>query len=396
MQEAVTAAAATEGGAVVKLGEDIELTKSLVLPENVHLDGNGHTITYKGERNASGGSVGVVIVSGGTVKNVTIDGGENGRALLTNDLKSNLVVENCVLSGSYGFNGNTAATPTYTATFTNTVFNDWTSYGTGFAKVVMNGCTFNANFRPYCNTELNNCIFGAEGVLDLSCMEGTLTIDGVKCTVADTSEDLVSPTGNVYLVSDLSTSSKVILESGATLNGNGQTLTSTANNYFVNISGGTVKDITLKGNESGRGVFIANATSDVVLDNVVIDGFVYGINTGSGNSGGKLVVTDSTINGWNSFAGITSAEFTGCTFGESAGYACLAPYVNTTLTNCNFVGEHDTLGAYLLQTNRLVSGATFTLVDCYVNGALITAENISSLFAVETDFDASLVKVQNN
>lgn len=70
--------------------------------------------------------------------------------------------------------------------------------------------------------------------------------------------------------------------------------------------------------------------------------------------------------------------------------------MSTTLTNCNFVGEHETLSAYLLQTNRLASGATFTLVDCYVNGVLITAENISSLFAVETDFNASLVTVQNN
>lgn len=396
LKDAVTAAAATEGGAVVKLGKNIELTESLILPEGVHLDGNGYKITYTGERNASGGSVGVVIVSGGTIKNLTIDGGENGRALLTNGLKSDLAVENCEFSGTYGFNGNTGATPTYAATFTNTVFNDWTSYGTGFEKVVMNGCTFNANFRPYCDTELTNCTFGADGVLDLSEMKGKLTINGVEYTSVSTADGLSTAAGNIYLASDIEVSSAINLTSGSTLNGNGNILKSTTNDKFVNTSGGTIENITLQGNDTGRAVFIANATSDVVLNNVVIDGFVYGINTGSGNSGGKLVVTDSVINGWNSFAGITSAEFTDCTFGESAGYACLAPYVSTTLTNCNFVGEHDTLSAYLLQTNRLASGATFTLVDCYVNGVLITAENISSLFAVETDFNASLVTVQNN
>lgn len=145
------------------------------------LYGNAKTITYSGNRNANGNSVGVLTTSGGTVKNLTIDGGENGRALYVTKLTSDLSVSDCVLSGAYAFNLNSADMTNYILSFTNTTFQSWTSYANVVEKASFADCTFDAVLKPYGDTTLTNCTFTTAG-LDVSALEDGETITLINCT----------------------------------------------------------------------------------------------------------------------------------------------------------------------------------------------------------------------
>lgn len=144
------------------------------------LDGSGKKITYKGGKNASGNSVGVVTATGGTIRNLTIQGGDNGRALYVTNLASNLYVSDCKLSGAYAFNLNSAEKTSRTMTFVNTEFKSWTSFANAAAHVYFTDCTFAQTLRPYGDTTLTNCTFSAE-MLDVSELEEGETITLINC-----------------------------------------------------------------------------------------------------------------------------------------------------------------------------------------------------------------------
>lgn len=146
------------------------------------LDGNGNTLTYSGERNPVGGSVGVVTTTGGTVRNISIEGGENGRALYMETLTSDLYVSDSILSGAYSFNLNSSAETEYSLYFTNTVFESWTSYANAAESVSFTACTFNNTLRAYGDTVLTDCKFeGDKALLDLSKLEEGETVTLVNC-----------------------------------------------------------------------------------------------------------------------------------------------------------------------------------------------------------------------
>lgn len=144
------------------------------------LYGNGKVITYSGEK-ISESSVGVLTTSGGTIKNLTINGGNNGRALYVTKLTSDLSVSDCVLSGAYAFNLNSADKTNYTLTFTNTIFKSWTSYANVVKCANFTDCTFEAVLKPYGDTTLTNCTF-TTAVLDVSALENGKTITLINCT----------------------------------------------------------------------------------------------------------------------------------------------------------------------------------------------------------------------
>ena len=144
------------------------------------LDGNKHKITYGGEK-VSDSSVGVVTTSGGTVRYLTIEGGENGRALYATKLESDLVVSNCTLSGAYAFNLNSADKTDYELKFTGTIFNSWTSYANVVKHAYFTKCDFKNVLKPYGDTTLTNCNF-AEETLDVSALEAGETITLINCT----------------------------------------------------------------------------------------------------------------------------------------------------------------------------------------------------------------------
>ena len=150
------------------------------------LEGNGNTITYNGAR-INNGSVGVVTTSGGTINNLKINGGDNGRALYVTKLESNLKVTNCTFSGAYSFNLNSSANAAgRKIDFENTTFNNWTSYANVADSVNFTKCTFNGVLKPYGNTLLEECIFvvkdGDTTGLYLDGLESGETITLLNCT----------------------------------------------------------------------------------------------------------------------------------------------------------------------------------------------------------------------
>lgn len=163
--------------------------------------------------------------------------------------------------------------------------------------------------------------------------------------------------------------------------------------YGIMTSGGTIKN--MKMTEGCRGVVLMYATQDVIIDNSQIggNGVLYTINTAEHAiaKGVDLIVTNSVINGWTSFAGVESASFTNVEFGQGTYYnniygRVFKPYVNTVLTDCSFV-EHMNL-----DLSNLEEGQKVTFVDCTVNGKTVTAD-VFTIPAADADYDTELFTV---
>jgi predicted ribosomally synthesized peptide with SipW-like signal peptide len=163
---------------------------------------------------------------------------------------------------------------------------------------------------------------------------------------------------------------------GGTIDGNGNTISAegATNTWDATIytKGGTIKNAEITG--GFRGIFIAAPTEDIIIDNVIINPIAYTISCDSG-SGKNLIVTNSTLKGWTSYAGtLASAEFTNCDFESNGSYAFLRPYCATTLTNCEF---SDDFALDATETSEI------TLVNCTYNGTPITAANLTSLLGAD-------------
>lgn len=134
------------------------------------------------------------------------------------------------------------------------------------------------------------------------------------------------------------------------------------------VEGLTVLDTTGEG-ESLRALYNDGTTSPRVSQNLVVknsylDG-TYAMNVYAVvGSGAKLIVSDTTLAGWTSFADFASAEFTNCKFmvNSKGQYNYLRAYCPTTLTDCELAGTTlDTEGS-----------ASIALVNCTFNGEKIT------------------------
>ena len=161
---------------------------------------------------------------------------------------------------------------------------------------------------------------------------------------------------------------------GQVLDGQGNTLNVTNANATwdsaIGTNGGTIKNLTVNG--SFRGIFISGygvngVTSDIIVENVVIDDVIYTISCdGDWKYDYSLIVNNSTLNGWTSYSNVFKAvEFNNCKFGEGNGYAFMRPYNDTTMENCEFEAGFE------IDSTR----ATTTLINCYSDGQLITEEN---------------------
>lgn len=176
---------------------------------------------------------------------------------------------------------------------------------------------------------------------------------------------------------------------GGTFNGNGNdvSLGGGGDNYVVMTSGGTIKNLNVTG--GFRGIMIMSAKETVYLDNVHVKGSSvgYALNTGEGDGTQDLVVTNSSFYGWNSWSLMKSASFTNCTFGQGTFWGATSlygrlsrPYVDTVFTDCDFNAE-----GYILDISNL--NGTVDLVNCRLNGTVITAENFKTLVDL-TDLDS--------
>ena len=161
---------------------------------------------------------------------------------------------------------------------------------------------------------------------------------------------------------------------GGIIDGGNHTLTATgANNTWdstIYTKGGTIKNISIEG--GFRSIFIAAPTEDIIIDNVELNS-TYTIS--ADNGGNKaLIVKDSTLNGWTSYTkNFSSVTFTDCEFGEGpTGYAYFRPYIDTTLTNCEFNLNSDN-EKHKIDTSQ----AKVTLINCKINGETVTKTNIA-------------------
>lgn len=230
----------------------------------------------------------------------------------------------------------------------------------------------------------------------------------VNATLTNSASALVSALGNdsttntVVLSGNVTTGNNasyggsdvgITVNGGKTLDGNGNTLSKGDNaGYAILTNGATIKNLTL--NDSGRAIYIDKISSDVVIDNVVIDGAGYAINTGyKGDSTSKMTVTNSTVNGWISFGNIASASFTDCSFGSSdyfkkLGYGeeyChyLRPYVSATFTNCDFEE------GFYIDLTKLGTDCTVTLDNCTCNGVKLTNDNFADYVKIIKDVESN-------
>ena len=229
--------------------------------------------------------------------------------------------------------------------------------------------------------------------------------DAVSVTQVKNATDLetaVANGGDVVMANDVTLTGKVITTNGiteaygnkvgvaqygGTLDGSGNSLTETGKYAYVIVThGGTIKNINIVG--GGRGIVIYAPTEDVIIDNVVIDGPGYAINTAEHN-GQDLIVTNSTIKGWTSLAGLDSVSFTGCLFGENStkcwqnsGYDAdydrlIRPYGQASFTDCTFEKN------FYIDLSALANGNTVTLTNCNCEGVVLTAENYANYITVE-------------
>ena len=296
------------------------------------------------------------------------------------------------------------------------------------ADFVMNGGTINAQYAVWASnyyrdiaheTGLNtcyvkiadSCTINSTGYADVEFADAldtvldipeALTTYPVITSDSDELMEALSQGNDVVLSDDLTVTGSVITTNGVTeaygnkvgvaqyggtLDGNGNTLTETGSSAYVIVThGGTIKNLTIVG--GGRGIVIYAPTEDVIIDNVVIDGPGYAINTAEHN-GQDLIVTNSTVNGWTSLAGLDSVSFTNCKLGENStkcwqnyGYDAdydrlIRPYGTATFTGCTFEKN------FYIDLSALANGNTVTLTNCNCEGVVLTAENYANYITVE-------------
>ncbi len=185
-------------------------------------------------------------------------------------------------------------------------------------------------------------------------------------------EDLTFSAGDTSANSGYGATGVAVMD-GATLDGNGNTLTVTnANGTWdcaVNVKSGTVKNLTISG--AMRGIFMGSADGDVYIDNVVLDDVIYTFNSDGGSKDYGVYISNSTLNGWTSFSNVhKEVVFTNCKFGEGNGYAFCRPYNPVVFENCVFEEGFE------FDTSRT---AEIVFKNCYYGDTLITADNAGTL-----------------
>ncbi|MBQ9086464.1 MAG: hypothetical protein IJY47_04685 [Clostridia bacterium] len=216
----------------------------------------------------------------------------------------------------------------------------------------------------------------------------------VSVSDADALEDKLSGGSDVVLDGDVATNDELLVDGGV-LDGNGATID--ASNYTengddyecgINATGGVISNVTLDGAFRGLGTGGSGKyelESDLYVHNVTVTNSTYGINIGVGN-GHKLYVTDSTICNWNSYSGLSGAEFINCTFTSEGDYYAsqrISANATFTYTNCEF--EQNTYDnengnePYYLDS---YGDGTIVFENCYMDGVLITAENVNEFFGI--------------
>lgn len=375
-----------------------------------------------------------------TFKNIEIKAGNAQRWAYS---KGNLVFEDCTFEATSVYAIHYDGLGGANITYKNCKIVGWAAIGGGAEHITFDGCEIYGNgsyglLRLYSPATIKDCYFDVsavnttdiyqDGIHAVNC---TITVENVVNAngkveelfntsgtgmikvgeVANVTNEsglnaALSNGGEVSLAGDVATTDELKV-TGGTLNGNGAVID--ASNYTengdsyecgINVQAGTVENVTVKDAFRGLGTGGSGKyemTGDVTFKNVTVTGSTYGINIGIGN-GYKLTVVDSTICDWNSYSGLGSAQFTGCTFTSEGNYFAsqrISANATFTYTNCNFQQNtyNNADGAENYYLDSYGSG-TIVFENCYMDGELITAENVTTLFQIDPD-NNTIVTVNN-
>ena len=275
--------------------------------------------------------------------------------------------------------------------------------------VTVNAGTFNGRIEKYYGTpvikggtfDANPTTYVATGYQVTNNGDGTYTVGAYKVSTSSELADAIANGKAVVLTGDIvdvPVNTKApygnyygVALNGGVLDGNGNSLdfnegelhNGSLDNYGIMVSAGTIKNVDITG--VFRGIVIMKPTDDIYIDNVTIGGedVCYAINTAEGDGTHSLIVTNSTIAGWNSYGdAIKDLSFTDCTFAQGEYYTnvygrLVKPYVTTVFENCKFSSK------YYIDLSALEDGCTITLKNCTVNGVKLTAENWKDLIVAE-------------
>lgn len=412
-------------GDEIKLMNDVELSETLVLTKDITIDGDGHTLqapTVATRANVDGVNGRAINVSGAkkaVIKNLIVVGeGERGINIIQGTKE--VVIENVkVTADNYAINvaGSAAGVK---VTVSDSEISGLNAVNVGAANVVVNitdskiTCNDQTDVENYSAIAINKdgvntkvtatrCEFfvmddsnatsaAADGsVIELVDCTGDIketvkyyaieygfygysfeNFAGALAKVQDGETILLTRNVNENLVF---TEAKNI-----TIDGNNKSVVAPAEptfNGLVYPNGNvTVKNLAIVGENQktvdGKGlraIFIEKAGS-YVFENVTTTGTTYALNVNT-KATVELTVKNSTLEGWTSYGGTTTATFENVTFtaGEQATYR---PYGTTVLTGCSFPAGFE------IDLGSQVEGATIKFVNCTYAGAALTADNLSN------------------
>lgn len=164
------------------------LNKTVVAQNGGVIDGNGNTLS-----STTGGDNYVVMTSGGTIKNLTIDAGFRGIMIMSPT--EDVIIDNVNIGGDVCYPINTGeGNGTANVIVTNSTLCGWTSIGDAAVKSAsFTNCEFGQGeyytdvigrlFKPYVNTTVTNCSFIDNFYLDLSALVAGAKIVITDCTV---------------------------------------------------------------------------------------------------------------------------------------------------------------------------------------------------------------------
>lgn len=401
---------AAAAGEDVSLTADIVLTRGLTLKDGVTVYGNGHTISGYPVHAGKNTTIKDVVFANPT--NVSENHPENDASnlycggsiildgcifkdskwdcvQLTPTDGDEIVINNCTFVDSTQRFIHIEAKPVsqehdVKITITNNRFGDASRLGNdsiGLYYVKLDSIDFGGN-NVFTNHYGSIYICGESTATTITGEEAFRRFGSLVLTSVSTG----TFSGNITLNDDISGAANntsnalnnykagIVVKKGV-LDGNGNTVQVTRIDVGCEVTEGIIKNLTVS--NAFRGIMTYNTTGTIYIDHVTVTDCGYGINTGAGtNNSGMLVVTNSTLGGWSSWAGLTSASFTDCTFVKGSYWdndtlnQYLRPYVTSTFENCDFVnGMHFDL-------SKLVEGATVTFKNCTCNGEALTADNV--------------------
>ena len=336
-------------------------------------------------------------------------------------LDGDSVLENCKMDNTtpswYGVWVEGGTTTIKNCTFTGTrAIKIHEADGSDVASVEVEGCSFNLSEKPgvvigYLNNDTAVTIKGSTFVTAAGAQKAYIyETDSIRPIEKDNNvaakvknaDEMIEALENgkdVLLTDDIEAplnqgtiygTPAAVVQKGGVIDGNGNSLiikNPKYEGYAIETWGGTIKNLTID-TAVGRGIVISSPKEDIYIDNVVVDGPGYAINT-TEHSPKKLVITNSTVNGWTSLAGLEVATFTNCNLGENSskywqnmGYdkdydRLVRPYCNAVFTTCVFEQ------GYYIDLSALGADCKVTLNGCTTNGTKITADNYEGYITIE-------------